>query len=373
MRLSGRFFAGVVRWVTSATSGVAMTMVAGADLAPTVEQPSATVVGVAHIGGLYAFSQKDHLNEGADAVLGLGVKCIKVSLSLDAENPTPKMYPFHSDWPEAKTLDELADTPYFRELFGKPFDVFILMTFRPGKPAGYWRTNFSDEDEKAEEKAYEQLARFLQGKYGNTGKRFVLQNWEGDWALRGAFDPKAVPDPQAVERMIRWLKARQRGVEKGRAAALTDPKVFHACEVNLVGQEMEKGLSGVTGLVLPHVELDLASYSAWDTTDRPERFRQALDFISSHMRQQDGPFGKRNVYVGEFGLPETTTSPEKVVDRCRTVLTVSREWGCPFAVYWQLYCNEPIRSHPIGSADYKGFWLTRPDGSASPVRAMLGK
>lgn len=349
--------------------GAALTLMAMADPAPS----SSPVVGVAHIGGLYAFSQKDYLNEGADEILAMGVKCIKVSLNLSTENPTPKMYPFHSHWPEVKTLLELADTPYFRELFGKPFDVFVLMTFRPGKSAGYWRTAFTAEDEMAEERAYEELTRFLQEKYGSAGKTFVLQNWEGDWALRGSFDPKAVPDPEAVQRMIRWLNARQRGVEKGRASGKGLPKVFHACEVNLVGQEMENKLPGVTGLVLPHAEVDLASYSAWDTTDKPERFRRAINFIASRMKRKDGAFGEKNVYVGEFGFPETPSSPERVMERCHTVLDVAREWKCPFVVYWQLYCNEGINLRRQQPADFKGFWLKRPDGSASPAKALLSR
>lgn len=370
---SGRSVGEVLRGIGTAMIAVGMTLLAKGEPVPSAGQSAPPVVGVAHIGGLYGFSQKDYLNEGADELLGMGVKCIKVSLSLSTENPTPKMYPFHSDWPESKTLVELADTPYFRELFGKPFDVFVLMTFRPGKSAGYWRTALSAEDEVAEERAYEELARFLQEKYGSAGKTFVLQNWEGDWALRGAFDPKAAPDTEAVQRMIRWLNARQRGVEKGRVSGNGPPKVFHACEVNLVGQEMEDGRPGVTGLVLPHAEVDLASYSAWDTTDTPERFRRAIEFIASHMKRKEGAFGEKNVYVGEFGFSETSSSPEQVMERCETVLSVAREWKCPYAVYWQLYCNEAIRPQPKLPGDFKGFWLKRPDGSASAIRTLLSR
>lgn len=57
---------------------------------------SRTQVGVAHIGGLYSFSKTDYLNEGAATAHAVGARCIKVSLSLDTENPSPKLYPFHS-------------------------------------------------------------------------------------------------------------------------------------------------------------------------------------------------------------------------------------------------------------------------------------
>ncbi|NBT35585.1 MAG: hypothetical protein EBT03_08630, partial [Betaproteobacteria bacterium] len=108
-------------------------------------------LGVAHIGGRYAFSERDCLNEGAAAIRGLGARCVKVSLSLDTDSPSPKLYPFHSRWPEVSTLEALADTPHYRELFDHDFDTFIMNSFRPGRPAGYWRDRFTEADELAEE------------------------------------------------------------------------------------------------------------------------------------------------------------------------------------------------------------------------------
>ena len=144
-----------------------------------------TQLGVAHIGGLYSFSETNYLNEGAATAEEIGAKCIKVSLSLDTDNPSPKLYPFHSKWPAVGQLDALADTPYFRELFERGFETFILNAFRPGRPASYWREGFSPEDEKAEEECFASLARYLLRTYAQTNKTFIIQNWEGDWALRG--------------------------------------------------------------------------------------------------------------------------------------------------------------------------------------------
>jgi hypothetical protein len=52
--------------------------------------------------------------------------------------------------------------------------------------------------------------------YAGSGKTFVLQNWEGDWGIRPTTDPKLVPTPTAINGMIRWLNARQDGVERAR-------------------------------------------------------------------------------------------------------------------------------------------------------------
>lgn len=326
-----------------------------------------TQLGAAHIGGLYSFSETDYLNEGAGTARKIGAKCIKVSLSLDTDNPSPKLYPYHSDWPAVTTLDALADTPYFRTLFSKDFETFILMAFRPSRAAAYWREGLTKEDELAEEECFAALTRHLLTTYANTHKTFILQNWEGDWALRGNFDPATKPTPIATEAMIRWLAARQRGVARARAGIEpTGPRIFHACEVNLVRQAQVDGTPSVTKDVLPHVPVDLASYSAWDTKDSPARFAEALAFIAKHKPLTE-PFGQHGIYVGEFGFPESEATPAKAFQRTSELLKEAQRFGCPYAVYWQVYCNEPTTTPPKENADYKGFWLVRPDGSRSAI------
>jgi hypothetical protein len=98
---------------TSHTFLISITLLFGQASQSTAE----TQLGVAHIGGLYSFSDTDYLNEGAVTATAIGARCIKVGLSLDTDNPSPKLYPFHSKWPATETLDALADTSYFRALF----------------------------------------------------------------------------------------------------------------------------------------------------------------------------------------------------------------------------------------------------------------
>jgi hypothetical protein len=60
--------------------------------------------------------------------------------------------------------------------------------------------------------------------------------------------------------------------------------------------------------------------------------------------------------IGRCGvsLPETPNSPEKVVERCRSVVTGAGGWGCPFAVYSIAMSPSSRDEDP---SDYKGFWL----------------
>ena len=332
-----------------------------------------TQLGVAHIGGLYSFSERNYLNEGAAVAQEIGARCIKVSLSLDTDNPSSTLYPFHSQWPAVETLDGLADTAYFRELFGREFDTFILNVFRPGRSASYWREGFSAEDEKAEEECLAALTRYLLRTYARTGKTFIIQNWEGDWAIRGNFDPATKPTAAATAAMIRWLSARQRGVSSARAEfGDGGARVFHACEVNLIRQAQVHGEPSVTTDVLPHVPVDLASYSAWDTKDSPVHFAEALAFIAKHKRATE-PFGEHGVYVGEFGLPESEATSPLAFERTAALLEEAKRFGCPYAVYWQIYCNEPIAKVPKLNGDFKGFWLVRPDGTRSLVCRLFNR
>lgn len=84
-------------------------------------------------------------------------------------------------------------------------------------------------------------------------------------------------------------------------------------------------------------------------------------FIAKHKRPAE-PFGEHRLYVGEFGLPESEANSQEAFERTGDLLAEAQRFGCPYAVYWQLYCNEPLTKSPKGNADYKGFWLCLPTG-----------
>ncbi|MBM3215556.1 hypothetical protein FJZ36_11650 [Candidatus Poribacteria bacterium] len=320
------------------------------------------VLGVTHVAGKYAFTERNYLNEGADRVLESGSRVIKVWFL----NPQ-RDYPFHSDWQRAVSLAARAGLPYFAELFAKPFTTFVLTVYSVGKPEHYWIHGMTPEDEENEERQFYDLTRHLLTTYAPTGKTFVLQHWEGDWAIRGSFDANAEPTQTAVDGMVAWLNARQRGVDRARReVGETTVRVYHAAEVNLVRRAMDTDERSVTTHVLPRTAVDLVSYSAWDTERDPALFRRSLDFIAERA-PDSAPFGDRNVYVGEYGLPETDTSESDVLRTVANVVDIALDWGCPYVIYWQLYCNEPKREPVVKNEDSRGFWLIRPDGSKSPV------
>ena len=113
--------------------------------------------------------------------------------------------------------------------------------------------------------------------YSPPIETFVLQHWEGDWAIRGSYKPEETPAPQAIEGMTGWLNARQDGVDAARKAVRAENvHVYHAAEVN--------------------------------AADSPA-------------------FGAKNVYIGEYGLPENDAGVDAVRDVVTHVTDAAVAWA----------------------------------------------
>jgi hypothetical protein len=207
----------------------------------------------------------------------------------------------------------------------------------------------------------------------------VLQHWEGDWALRDdhtghIYDPKVTPTPLAIESMIRWLNARQAGINAARAEIKdSDVHVYGACECNRLEDSME-GKPGVANSVLPHTTVDLASYSSYVSLTSPERLSKAVDYLVSQL-PPTAVFGKssHSVYLGEYGYPENGTDGAAGVNaRINTVVEVVKAKELPWAVLWEAYCNELKKDAPPPPLNGKeniphlmGYWLVKPDALPS--------
>jgi hypothetical protein len=329
------------------------------------------VFGIAHVDGKYFLTQEDFLNEGADQILATGSKVIKIYLS-------PKPYPWNSDWPASGSLVERAQQPCFKSVFAKPFHTFILTVYSIGRQEHYWTEGVTPEESADETRQFYELTKYLLATYKGTGKTFVLQHWEGDWALRRnssvPYDKDYSASPTAVQGMIDWLNARQAGIVKARAeAGATDVHIYGATEVNRL-QDSIAGKPGVANSVLPHTTVDLVSYSSYDSLDTPERLTQAVDYLASHL-PPTAAFGQNphSVYLGEFGYPENGQGGIDALNRrIDNVMSVVNTKELPWAIFWEIYCNEPLdKSAPLplngkqNDHNLRGFWMVKPDGSPS--------
>jgi hypothetical protein len=328
--------------------------VTGATGAPPKAEPVDTfnyVLGTQTIGIKYQFTEKTGLVETAERIREMGSNLLKISMGRRYSGKTYSL-PRRSD---VKSLVDLArNEPSFRAVLDMPFATYHIWAncFASNR----WADGLSERERKREYDELYALAAYLLDRYKGTGKTFLLGHWEGDWLLHKGYDRKNDPSPQAIKGMIDWLNVRQRAVDDAkRDAKGSDVRLYHYTEVNLV----QKGMKGGTCLVndvLPHTSVDYVSYSSYDTTNphagnAGKALRAALDYIESKLPPKAGIRGKR-VFIGEYGFPlEKSRTPQKQ-DRCaRDVCRAALEWGCPFVLYWQMYCNEN------DTGTHRGFWL----------------
>jgi hypothetical protein len=378
------------------------------DFESSQETPLREVLGSTHVAGLYNFTDDDHLNEGAARLEDFGTRVVRI---WDSNDQGQTSFRYNMDWPES--FDSVTDVfrdDHVREFFDRSFATYVLTTYArstPGVQDHYWREGVTDEQYEATVEEYAEATRHLLETYDGTGKTFVFQNWEGDWAILDTVDQEP-PEPtdQNVEGMVRWLSARQEGVERGRADVESDASVLHAVSVNRVRAAME-GERRVANAVVPEVDpdLDMVAYSSWDVTvdlaeehagiefgtDRRdedgdfdvaafddeaarETVAETLSFIHEHAPERkeyvddvlapDQP----NVYVGEYGW-NLAQDPELGEWLVRVMTEASVDWGAPWVLFWQLYSNEPAGEYEgrPTNEDVEGFYLVKPDGELSRV------
>lgn len=346
--------------------------------------PVKEVLGVTHATGQYSLTDEPFLIEGAKQLQELGTECIKLWLV----KPTTA-YHYNSEWSvHAEEYDyaSLVKTPYFREVFNMDFKVYSLEA-TDGKIN--WRDGFSEDESSMVYDSIYELAGYLLTTYKNTGKTFIIQNWEGDGHLNAA----ALSESQqkvAIESMIEWVNTRQAAVEKARKDfGCEGVGVVHAFEFNYV-KVTNKQPPYVIDEVVPYTRCDLYSYSSY-TSGKTE---DVLDDIYMRMEyiKEKAPdsvlYGENNLMIGEFGYDERSAH-----NNTGWVLEVNEETdamqkhmveeqlnrlfdiGVNYIFYWQLYCNggvnpdgsaastEPKDGIELGINQLKGFWLIRPDGS----------
>lgn len=320
-------------------------------------------LGATHYSGHYHLTDQPFLLEGCQKLREFGFGAAKFWFA-----PHLPGYAFNSDWklPENATLTDVAKHAYFVRAFEFPFTAFALEIQEVGKYAGGPRSRTADFTE--DRRQFRELTAHLLKTYRDRDVRFILQHWEGDWMVRqrpGQSWEKPEDRPRDIDdrldSMVRWLSARQAGVEEARRdAGATRCKVEHAMEVNRVFD----GLAGVPTLtthVLPRLKLDWVSWSSYDANEDPAKLYQGIELIRKHA-------GDARVYIGEIGLPESERDAKKVADFWDGAIGAMLAQKVPLMLHWQLYCNERRKNAAANEEPMKrqrGFWLVRPDGSLS--------
>lgn len=310
----------------------------------------------------YGFTNAPRRVEAARRVLEMGSSILKCALRVEACDGAS------SD--EAKSLREgtLCDLArrfeVVRELLDMPFAHAFLWAYPHG--GGSWSRVPSDEELDVEFRELMELGVYLLERYAGSGRTFYFGNWEGDWHATPPGTDAKLTDAMA-DGLVRRLGVRQRAVDALRSLG-RDRGVgfYHYLELNRVRDAMESGERRLVNSVLPHVEIDLVSYSAYDSINAfaPVRLRESLDYIEGQMRPRaeiEAKFGRR-VFLGEYGYPAARFSELAMDARAREVMKIALQWGCPFVLYWEMYNNE--RDEAGGQI---GYWLIDDKNKKTPL------
>lgn len=356
---------------------------------PNVISDPYNVLGATHVDGLYHFTGEDFLNEGAETIGELGLGVIR-TWATNMESS----YRFNSNWPTFEGLVEILSHSYYQSLFEKEFHTHHLTAYSQFDEIFYWRDGISNKQYRKEVDEFRDATEHLLTEYDGTGKTFVFGIWEGDWTVLPDNNTEIEIPRDRAKNMIRWLDARQKGIEEARQSIESDVVVLNSASVNRVQDAMENDYPRVINKIIPKTCVDLVAYSAYDMMEQYEASdrslqrdvdltKEYLDYIHerapepSAYVQEAIPEGQKNVFIGEFGAPLVRAWGDRGMRRIRAVTRGALEWGAPWAIYWQVYDNEPQNlDHRPTNDEVAGFYLIKPDGTRAPTwwyfRSVLG-
>ncbi len=356
------------------------------------------ILGSQAIGATYQFTSEPLLVETARALLDMGSNLVKFTMGRGYERmmlkatrsafPETIQYLLNQGadaaarprWqmpgaallseppdPSIRTLAALAARePSYRRVFDMPFAYYLIWTY--AFTPDWWLDGFSAASREREYSEIRAFATHLLRTYSGTGKTFLLGHWEGDWHLRPwqlpwfkDAKPGATVTQASLQGMIDWLTTRQKAIEDAkRATPHHDVEVYQYTEANLV-HEAIAGRPTVAKDVIPNVDIDYVSYSAYDSLgDVANKLPVALDYLAKRLRPKPSVKGPR-VFIGEYGFAARTYSEAERDRRSREVIRIGLEHACPFILTWQMYNNE----YTDGAEN--GYWLIDDKGAKTPL------
>lgn len=335
------------------------------------DRDPADVLGFVHAGGQYNFTEQPYLTEGANLIArDIGSHVIKLFLGSDIAD----QYSFNETWGSHDSLADLVQEDEIDAVFSRAdLNTYIIVTYEMDRLQWDSTAAVSQSELERVQKEFSDLTTHLIRAYNDTGKTFVLQNWEGDNELREALAKTTdeTTEQTIIDNYIAYNNARQAGITAAREALFaTDDyaniNVYGALEINYISYDApEKKL---VDYVVPHSDADLFSFSDWSTSNAnlAEDLAYYLSKINENEdRQGENAATMNDIYLGEYGRKESTAVEENqfsyAVETAKIAVNAGVRWVC----YWTLMCNERTEastSRPVNS-DMEGFWLIKPDGT----------
>lgn len=328
-----------------------------------------TAIGTQTIGVRYQFTEEGALLETAREIQRMGADTLKISVGPKYQ----ENYRMEKDPAIRSILDLVLTKPDFAQVFDLPFRNVMLWVYPfSDRMSAFYRGEIPPHEADAIYREIYDFTAHLLKTYSGTGKTFFLGNWEGDWhMLKHQYDYELDPTPETIQGAIQWFNLRQKAIADAISAVEHhEVRVYYYIELNHVRKSMQSERPTIVNSVLPHIKTDFVSWSSYDVTSRAsirggeegrKQVHEALDYIERHLPPSEIQ-GKR-VFIGEYGLNrEQVKSPEEQAEYARRVMLWSLEWGCPFVLYWELYCNEINEA----TGRHRGHWLIDDQGKEQP-------
>lgn len=329
-----------------------------------------TSVGTQTIGVRYQFTDEPALIETAEAIQKLGCDTLKIAV-------TPRYaddYLMAADPKIETALDLVQRKPAFKQVMDMPFRNIMLWLYPfADKKSGFYKGHIPKAEAEAIYREIYDFTAYILKTWSGSGKSFFFGNWEGDWhMLKEKYDYNLDPSPETIKGAIAWFNLRQKAIEDAiRETKHHDVQVYYYIELNHVRKSLDDERPTIVNTVLPHIKTDFVSWSSYDLTTRAakqggeagrQRVFEALNYIENHLPPSDIP-GKR-VFIGEYGFNlHQVDSPTQQNECAERIMQWGLEWGCPFILYWELYCNEIEKK----TGEHRGFWLIDQEGEKQPA------
>ncbi|MEJ2113259.1 MAG: hypothetical protein P8X62_06070 [Flavobacteriaceae bacterium] len=300
------------------------------------------VLGINSFPTKYQFTKDSKLLEQARQTRALGSNIFKTSIT----DRNLKDYGFTKK--DAGTIMEVVKLmPDYDEVFKMDFKYYMFWVHTA--TGINWKKGINKNQEKILYNEMYDVAAYFLKKFNNTGKTFLLGNWEGDWLLLGNQKRHMTPPKEHVDNMTKWFQIRQRAIADAKKNIKHENvNLFYYIEVNLVLKGLEDKTC-ITRDILPKVDVDLVSYSSYESSKKKdyktnkEFLTKTLNYIEGQLKPKEGLPFKRRVFIGEYGGHAFDDRPEtnfRQFDNVKDIMQITLEEDLPFALYWQLYNNE---------------------------------
>ena len=136
----------------------------------------------------------------------MGSNVLKITLA----KKSPKIYGLPIR--KVKTTKELfLSNKDYKRVFDMDFKY--IFTWVHSLTQIQWKKGINKSEEQILYDEMYEFATYLLKEYNNSGKTFMIGNWEGDWLLHSGYDRYMTPPKKHVKNMTKWFQIRQKAID----------------------------------------------------------------------------------------------------------------------------------------------------------------